>query len=104
MGTAAGAGAFPRDVRGQEQPDGEHEELDAREQDAKPTMIAKASASLPASTFWLGIVQSGVLTIYSRARSALHAISPLKPVTTAPMPNANRAKLTDDPDPAPSHG
>src|SRR3954452_8320648 len=48
--------------------------------------LAKACASLPVLTSWLGMLESGVPTICSRARSLRTWSRPLKPTTVAPMP------------------
>src|SRR3954453_7063308 len=50
--------------------------------------LANACASLPVLTSWLGMLESGVPTICSRARSLRTWSRPLKPTTVAPMPKA----------------
>ena len=50
--------------------------------------LAKASASPPVLTSWLGMVESGVPTICSRPSSVPTRLCPLRPITTAPMPKA----------------
>ena len=54
---------------------------------------ANAFASPPVSTFWPGIVESGVPTICSRARSLRTVSRPATPMTIAPTPSAMRTML-----------
>src|SRR3954453_22816581 len=59
--------------------------------------LANACASAPVSTFWPGMVESGVPTICSRARSERTRSRPLAPATMVPMPRAMSAMLAKMP-------
>ncbi len=59
--------------------------------------FAKACASAPVSTFWPGMLESGVPTICSRARSERTRSRPLAPTTVVPMPSAMSATLAKMP-------
>jgi len=50
--------------------------------------FANARASSPVSTFWPGMVESGVPTMPSWARLSRTVLRPSTPVQMAPMPNA----------------
>src|SRR5262245_38567774 len=55
--------------------------------------LANASALLPLLTSWLGMLESGVPTICSRARSLWTRSMPLAPTTIVPAPKATRITL-----------